>query len=168
MIKSKLYILLYRVSILVMVLSPLLMLLFVYQSDKNKFEEPSLRTNLLEVPWFNQKNFDRSLKQTDNQYELQREGKVMTYHIPGVIQAECLMVGFQLSTDEATAKYQRTFIESLIRVINRYSEERVLVKSIVIVAYPTVRDLNNWLDDYETQPTGATYGVIRAAINLNL
>jgi hypothetical protein len=38
LLDSKLYVLLYRVSLLAMVLSPFLMLVFIEQKDKNSFQ----------------------------------------------------------------------------------------------------------------------------------
>jgi hypothetical protein len=58
------------------------------------------------------------------------------------------MVTFKLADEAYAVKFQQVFIESLIRVIKRFSEENVLVKGVLIATYQEVKDLNNWLDQY--------------------
>jgi hypothetical protein len=45
------------------------------------------------------------------------------------------MVTFKLADKAYAVKFQQVFIESLIRVIKRFSEENVLVKGVLIATY---------------------------------
>lgn len=154
--QSGLYILLYRLSVLGMVLSPFLFALFPGLKERNDFQEPSLRTKLHAL----------GASQGTGPFELAEAHEGTTLHrLRGAIRGECLLIAI-MAADPNNTQFYEQFAGRLLGSLQQ--TDSLVLKDVLVLQYRRVEELSRWLDRYVGEDTGGSYGPIRAALNLDL